>query len=90
MGPSNVGSDGRAMGAAAADAADSNRHLSPKSSSFYPPSRSFYCLQVDVEKGFVLLALLLVLLAQTNHFSKDPNVEAVVLGFKIRFPSSLR
>src|SRR5712672_2986256 len=70
-----------------ANAANSNRHLSPKSSSFCPPSRSFYCLQVDIEKGFVLLALLLVLLAQANHFSKDPNVEAVVLGFKIDFLS---
>ena len=33
----------------------------------------------------MFLALLLVLFAQANHFSKDPNVEAVVLGFKIDF-----
>src|SRR6266436_2481531 len=85
-GPLNAGPDGRAM-APSANAANSNRHLSPKSSSFCPPSRSFYCLKVDIEKGFVLLALLLVLLAQANHFSKDPNVEAVVLGFKIDFLS---
>src|SRR5258708_10861595 len=71
--------------APSANAANSNRHLSPKSSSFCPSSRSFYCLQVDVEKSFVLFALLLVLLTHPNYFSKDLDVEAVVLGFKIDF-----
>src|SRR6266566_7052265 len=80
-----AGPDGRAMGATGADAANSNRHPSSKSSSFCPQSRSFYCLQVDVKKRVVLFALLLVLLAHADHFSKDLNIEAVVLGFKIDF-----
>jgi len=33
----------------------------------------------------VRFALFLVLLAQANHFSKDLNVETVVLGFEIDF-----
>src|SRR5260370_21278849 len=42
-------------------------------------------MEVDVEKGLVLLSLILVLCAQANYFWKDPNVEAVVLGLKIDF-----
>src|SRR5262249_54879592 len=85
IGPAECGTPMDGRRAPSANAANSNRHLSPKSSSFCPPSRSFYCLQVDIEEGFLLLALLLVLLPHANHFSKHPNVEAVVLGFKIDF-----
>jgi hypothetical protein len=63
-----------------ADSTNSHCQPPPESSSFCLRSRSFYCLQVDVEKRFVLFALLLALPAHPDHLSKDLNVEAFALG----------
>jgi hypothetical protein len=55
-------------------------------------SRSFgyrgcplYRCHVEVKESFVLVALLLVLLAQADYFSKNLDVEAIAFGFRIDF-----
>src|ERR1700691_4434329 len=38
---------------------------------------------INVEEGFLLVALLRVLLAHADHLSKNLDVEAIALGFRI-------
>src|SRR5262245_37742341 len=46
-------------------------------------------MHVEVEQRFLLVPLLLVLLANPDHLSQHPDVEAVALGFGKDFPLGL-
>jgi hypothetical protein len=61
------------------------RHPPLLSGGFCRARRPLDGFQVGVQKRVLLVTLLLVLLAQPDHFSKDLHVEAVTLGFQVNF-----
>src|ERR1019366_4605473 len=61
----------------------SRRHV--RSSSFRLRGCPHNGLQVEVQQRFLLVALLLVLLAHSDHLPQNLDVEAVALGFEIDF-----
>src|SRR5580704_7872572 len=47
------------------------------------------CVHIEVEERFVLVTLLLVFLADADHFPQHLDVEAVALGFRKYLPLGL-